>query len=60
MNMDLFLILRSLSCLCSLQLSGTEILDAIDNEATGTLKECYITLGMSFLEAMFYMVANYL
>ncbi|CAB1317888.1 unnamed protein product [Coregonus sp. 'balchen'] len=26
------------------QLSGTEILDAIDNEATGTLKECYITL----------------
>ncbi|XP_064848216.1 annexin A13, like [Oncorhynchus masou masou] len=26
------------------QLSGTEILDAIENEATGTLKECYITL----------------
>ncbi|KAG7455231.1 hypothetical protein MATL_G00254360 [Megalops atlanticus] len=25
-------------------LSGTEILDAIDNEATGTLKDCYITL----------------
>lgn len=27
------------------QLSGTDILDAIDNEATGTLKDCYITLG---------------
>ncbi|KAJ8358196.1 hypothetical protein AAFF_G00026220 [Aldrovandia affinis] len=26
-------------------LSGTEILDAIDNEAAGTLKDCYITLG---------------
>ncbi|KAM4605359.1 annexin A13-like isoform 1-T1 [Polymixia lowei] len=25
-------------------LSGTDILDAIDSEATGTLKECYITL----------------
>ncbi|KAM3866423.1 annexin A13-like [Diretmus argenteus] len=25
-------------------LSGTDILDAIDNEATGVLKECYITL----------------
>lgn len=25
-------------------LAGTDILDAIDNEATGTLKECYITL----------------
>ncbi|XP_035287284.1 annexin A13-like isoform X2 [Anguilla anguilla] len=25
-------------------LSGTEILDAIDSEATGTLKDCYITL----------------
>ncbi|XP_071399034.1 annexin A13-like [Centroberyx affinis] len=25
-------------------LSGTDILDAIDHEATGTLKECYITL----------------
>lgn len=25
-------------------LSGTEILDAIDGEATGTLKDCYITL----------------
>ncbi|KAA0718867.1 Annexin A13 [Triplophysa tibetana] len=25
-------------------LSGTDILDAIDNEATGTLKDCYITL----------------
>ncbi|XP_076018203.1 annexin A13-like isoform X2 [Genypterus blacodes] len=26
------------------QLSGTDILDAIDAEATGTLKDCYITL----------------
>ncbi|KAJ8011154.1 hypothetical protein DPEC_G00055230 [Dallia pectoralis] len=26
------------------QLSGTDILDAIDDEVTGTLKECYITL----------------
>uniref|UniRef100_A0A673YTH1 Annexin n=1 Tax=Salmo trutta TaxID=8032 RepID=A0A673YTH1_SALTR len=26
------------------QLSGTEILDAIDNEVSGTLKGCYITL----------------
>uniref|UniRef100_A0A672PN55 Annexin A13-like n=1 Tax=Sinocyclocheilus grahami TaxID=75366 RepID=A0A672PN55_SINGR len=26
-------------------LSGTDILDAIDSEATGTLKDCYITLG---------------
>ncbi|KAL0966848.1 hypothetical protein UPYG_G00300900 [Umbra pygmaea] len=26
------------------QLSGTDILDAIDNEVSGTLKECYITL----------------
>ncbi|XP_031691961.1 annexin A7 isoform X3 [Oncorhynchus kisutch] len=26
------------------QLSGTEILDAIDNEVSGTLKDCYITL----------------
>ncbi|XP_036378309.1 annexin A13 [Megalops cyprinoides] len=26
------------------QLSGTEILDAIDNETSGTLKDCYITL----------------
>uniref|UniRef100_A0A672HHN4 Annexin n=1 Tax=Salarias fasciatus TaxID=181472 RepID=A0A672HHN4_SALFA len=25
-------------------LSGTDILDTIDNEATGTLKECYVTL----------------
>uniref|UniRef100_A0A672K2U4 Annexin A13-like n=1 Tax=Sinocyclocheilus grahami TaxID=75366 RepID=A0A672K2U4_SINGR len=25
-------------------LSGTDILDAIDSEATGTLKDCYITL----------------
>uniref|UniRef100_A0A8P4KIQ3 Annexin A13, like n=1 Tax=Dicentrarchus labrax TaxID=13489 RepID=A0A8P4KIQ3_DICLA len=26
-------------------LSGTDILDTIDSEATGTLKDCYITLG---------------
>ncbi|KAG7227319.1 hypothetical protein INR49_000323 [Caranx melampygus] len=26
------------------ELSGTDILDTIDNEATGTLKDCYITL----------------
>ncbi|XP_010893648.2 annexin A13, like [Esox lucius] len=26
------------------QLSGTDILDAIDDEVTGTLKDCYITL----------------
>uniref|UniRef100_A0A3P8Z2D0 Annexin n=1 Tax=Esox lucius TaxID=8010 RepID=A0A3P8Z2D0_ESOLU len=26
------------------QLSGTEILDAIENEVSGTLKDCYITL----------------
>ncbi|XP_046883388.1 annexin A13-like [Hypomesus transpacificus] len=25
-------------------LAGTDILDAVDNEATGTLKDCYITL----------------
>lgn len=31
--------------LLSLQLSGTEILDTIDSEATGTLKDCYVTLG---------------
>lgn len=27
------------------QLSGTDILDTIDSEATGTLKDCYVTLG---------------
>lgn len=27
------------------QLSGTDILDTIDAEATGTLKDCYVTLG---------------
>ncbi|KAI4879639.1 hypothetical protein NFI96_024464, partial [Prochilodus magdalenae] len=27
-------------------LSGTDILDAIDSEATGTLKDCYITLAV--------------
>lgn len=27
------------------QLSGVEILDAIENETSGTLKKCYITLG---------------
>lgn len=30
-----------------LQLSGTDILDTIDSEATGTLKDCYVTLGRS-------------
>lgn len=28
------------------QLSGTEILDAIENETSGTLKKCYIALGL--------------
>ncbi|PWA17469.1 hypothetical protein CCH79_00011352 [Gambusia affinis] len=27
-----------------MQLSGTDILDTIDAEATGTLKDCYVTL----------------
>lgn len=27
------------------QLSGSDILDTIDAEATGTLKDCYVTLG---------------
>lgn len=27
------------------KLSGTEILDAIDNETSGTLKKCYRALG---------------
>lgn len=31
-----------------LQLSGTDILDTIDSEATGTLKDCYVTLGRVF------------
>uniref|UniRef100_A0A3B5M9E0 Annexin n=1 Tax=Xiphophorus couchianus TaxID=32473 RepID=A0A3B5M9E0_9TELE len=30
------------------QLSGTEILDAIDNETSGTLKKCYTALGRLF------------
>lgn len=34
---------------CLLQLSGTDILDTIDSEATGTLKDCYVTLGRLFL-----------
>lgn len=29
----------------SFKLSGTEILDAIENETSGTLKKCYIALG---------------
>lgn len=29
------------------QLSGTEILDAIESETSGTLKKCYIALGES-------------
>lgn len=41
---------RHLQCLTqlvilSLQLSGTEILDAIENETGGTLKKCYTALG---------------
>ncbi|TNM98021.1 hypothetical protein fugu_014267 [Takifugu bimaculatus] len=33
-----------LTLCCSSQLSGTDILDTIDAEATGTLKDCYVTL----------------
>lgn len=42
------------------QLSGTEILDAIDNEVSGTLKGCYITLGMytSWLVCVLYVGAE--
>lgn len=41
---------RHLQCLTQLvilsqQLSGTEILDAIENETGGTLKKCYTALG---------------
>lgn len=42
----LSLILKPTCCL--LQLSGTDILDTIDSEATGTLKDCYVTLGGFF------------
>lgn len=42
----LSLVLTPTSCL--LQLSGTDILDTIDSEATGTLKDCYVTLGRVF------------
>lgn len=31
--------------LFSLKLSGADILDTIDSEAAGTLKDCYVTLG---------------
>lgn len=36
---------NSASSLFPLKLSGTEILDAIENETSGTLKKCYIALG---------------
>lgn len=36
--------LTAVSC-CLSQLSGTDILDTINSEATGTLKDCYVTLG---------------
>uniref|UniRef100_A0A3Q3WXY3 Uncharacterized protein n=1 Tax=Mola mola TaxID=94237 RepID=A0A3Q3WXY3_MOLML len=37
-------------------LSGTDILDTIDSEATGTLKDCYITLGMFQLNREIYQI----
>lgn len=40
-------LILTLTC-CLLQLSGTDILDTIDSEATGTLKDCYVTLGRVF------------